>query len=242
MKIKLSIIVAILLISNLSNAQTSKIKPEQIVVKLDQNAQVKDLEGVEYPYNIWNKLLQGGKYGFKLTDRSNPSVPIFLIYKLTEEEIEARNNKLPKPRDSGSFKDGDVFKPFNFRDSENKKFKAEDLVGKVIVLNFWFINCPPCRQEIPDLNELVKTYKDKEVIFIALALDSWTEIDEFFSKTPFNYHIIPDSKYTAARYNVTAYPTHVVIDKSNNVIFQTAGLASNTIHWVKKSIDQALAK
>ena len=223
-------------------AQNTQTSSNQIIIKLDQNAQVKDLEGMEYPYNIWNKLLQGGKYGFKLTDRSNPSVPIFLIYKLTEEEIEARNNKLPKPRDSGSFKDTDVFKPFNFRDFENKKFKAEDLVGKVIVLNFWFINCPPCRQEIPDLNELVITYKDKEVIFIALALDSWVEIDEFLSKTPFNYHIIPDSKYTASRYNVTAYPTHVVIDKSNNVIFQTAGLASNTIHWVKKSIDHALAK
>lgn len=223
-------------------AQNTQTSSNQIIIKLDQNAQVKDLEGMEYPYNIWNKLLQGGKYGFKLTDRSNPSVPIFLIYKLTEEEIEVRNNKLPKPRDSGSFKDEDVFKPFNFRDFENNKFKAEDLAGKVIVLNFWFINCPPCRQEIPDLNELVKTYKDKEVIFIALALDSWTEIDEFLSKTPFNYHIIPDSKYTAARYNVTAYPTHVVIDKSNNVIFQTAGLASNTIHWVKKSIDHALAK
>ena len=157
------------------------------------------------------------------------------------KEIEARNNKFPKPRESGSFADGDKFKPFNFRDTNNQKIKAEDLVGKVIVLNFWFINCPPCRQEIPDLNELVEKYKGKDVFFIGLALDSWSDIDEFVKKTPFNYHIFPEARYVANNYNVTSYPTHVVIDKSNKVIFQTTGLATNTIHWVKKSIDEALA-
>lgn len=242
MKIIYFCVIAFLLMSFSSKAQNSQPSSNQIVIKLDENAIVKGTNGAEYPFNIWNALYRTGKYGVKLIDGKNPKEPVFLIYELTEEEIKSRNELAPKPRDSGSFKDGEEFKPFNFRDFENNKFKAEDLAGKVIVLNFWFINCPPCRQEIPDLNELVKTYKDKDVIFIGLALDSWSDIDEFLSKTSFNYHIIPDSRYTAARYKVTSYPTHVVIDKSNKVTFQTTGLGTNTVYWVKKSIDQALAK
>lgn len=207
MKIFLSLTIAFLLISFSANAQNSQPSSNQIVIKLDENAIVKGTNNVEYPYSIWIALMRTGKYGARLVDGTNPKEPVFFMYELTEEEIIARNERAPKPRDSGSFKDGDEFKPFNFRDFENNKFKAEDLAGKVIVLNFWFINCPPCRQEIPELNELVKTYKDKDVIFIGLALDSWSDIDEFLSKTPFNYHIIPDSKYTAARYKVNSYPT-----------------------------------
>lgn len=241
MKIFLSFYFALLAFSFSSIAQTKISESTKITYKLDEQAKVRDANGMEYPYHIWNKLMQTGKFGVQLFDKTNPDAPIFLIYELTEAEISARNDKMPKPRESGSFKDGDEFQLFNFRDTENNKFKSEDLAGKVIVLNFWFINCPPCRQEIPDLNDLVEQYKGKEVFFMALALDSWSDVDEFVDKTPFNYHIMPDSKFIAARYGVKSYPTHVVIDKSNKVIFQTSGLGINTIHWVKKSIDQALA-
>lgn len=241
MRIIFSFALAILLLSFSARAQNSQPSSSQVVIKLDENAIVKGTNGVEYPYNIWIALMRTGKYSAKLVDGTNPKAPVFSIFELTEEQLKARNERAPKPRESGSFKDGDEFKPFNFRDFANNKFKAEDLTGKVIVLNFWFINCGPCRQEIPDLNELVEAFKDKEVIFIALALDSWSEIDEFLDKTSFNYHILPDSRYTAARYKVNTYPTHVVIDKSSKVTFQTSGLGGNTIYWVKKSIDQALA-
>jgi len=240
MKIFLSFYFASLAFSFSSIAQTNQSEPTKITYKLDQNAQVRGANGMEYPYMIWKKLMQTGKFGVELVDKTNPDAPIFLIYELTEEEISARNDRMAKPIESGSFKDGDEFKPFNFRDKENKKFKTEDLAGKVIVLNFWFINCPPCRQEIPDLNDLVEQYKEKDVVFIALALDSWTDIDNFLIKTPFNYHILPDSRFFATKYGVKSYPTHVVINKSNKVIFQTTGLGMNTIYWVKKSIDQAL--
>ena len=241
MKIFLSFCFALWAFSFSASAQKNQTEPTKITYKLDQNAQVRGTNGMEYPYIIWNKLMQTGKYGVKLVDKTNPDAPIFLMYELTEEEISARFDKMAKPRESGSFKDGDEFIPFNFRDIQNKKFKSEDLVGKVIVLNFWFINCPPCRQEIPDLNDLVVQYKDKEVFFIAVALDPWSDINDYVSKTPFNYHILPDSRYLADKYGVKSYPTHVVIDKSNKVIFQTTGLGINTVYWVKKSIDQALA-
>jgi len=34
---------------------------------------------------------------------------------------------------------------------------------------------------------------------------------------------------------------HVVVDRDGKVKFHTAGLAKNTVYWIKKSTDEALA-
>jgi thiol-disulfide isomerase/thioredoxin len=221
--------------------QTPKVLPKKSNVKLDQNAQVRDASGMEYPYAVWQKLSSTGKYSFKLVDSKNPEKPIFMIFQLSPQEIEARRERMPRPMASNAFKDGDDFKYFNFRDADNQKFKVEDLKGKVLVVNFWFINCPPCRAEIPDLNELVEEYKDnKDVIFVAIGLDPWFELKEYLKKQPFNYHLVTDGSYYAKDNNVNSYPTNVVVDKNGKVAFQSMGGSQATGLWIKKSIDKAL--
>ena len=46
---------------------------------------------------------------------------------------------------------------FTLKDLTGKKWRLSQLKGKTVVLNFWFTTCPPCIQEIPDLNELTRT-------------------------------------------------------------------------------------
>jgi len=205
-------------------------------VKLE-DMEVKDSSGLVYPPIIWQKLLASGKYGIRLL----PNRKTALISKLSEEEITARFTKLPKPRESNFFKTGETIASFKESDMNGNKYSLKELVGKVVVMNFWFINCPPCRQEMPELNELVESFKNnKEVVFIAVALDAKYEIREFLKTNPFSYNIIYDARYIAQKYNVTSYPTHVVLDRQGKVVFHTTGLAMNTVSWVKKSIDAAL--
>lgn len=148
---------------------------------------------------------------------------------------------MPKPMDSGSFKEGDEFKYFSFRDTESRKFKKEDLEGKVLVINFWFINCRPCRQEIPDLNQLVADYKDNEkVVFIAVGLDPWVDVKEFVKNTPFNYHLLTDARDKADSYKVNGYPTNIVVDPSGKIAFQSKGGSSANPLWIKRAIEASL--
>lgn len=210
-------------------------------MKLDENAQVRGADGMEYPYAVWRKLAQGGKHSFKLLDGKNPNAPIFLIYELSQQEIESRLERMPKPMDSAAFTEGDTFNYFSFRDTENRKFKKEDLVGKVLVINFWFINCPPCRKEIPDLNQLVEDYKNNDkVIFIAVGLDEWVDVKEFIKKAPFNYHLVTDGRYTADSYKITGYPTNLVVDTAGKIAFQSKGGSSANPLWMKRAIDKSL--
>lgn len=148
---------------------------------------------------------------------------------------------MPKPRQSDSFVEGAKFDGFKTSDINGDKYDFRKITGKIIVLNFWFINCPPCKAEIPELNNLVDQYKDNDdIIFIAIALDGKNELKDFLTKTPFNYKIIDNARYIAQKYGVKSYPTHVVIDKSGTIKFSTLGLAPNTIPWLKKSIEAAL--
>lgn len=227
---------------NLLQAQSLPTTVKQ-TIKLDEKSKVRDASGMEYPYAVWKNLSATGKYSFKLIDGKNPDAAIFMMYELSPQEIEARKERMPRPMASNAFKDGDDFKYFTFRDTENQKFKVEDLKGKVLVVNFWFINCPPCRAEIPDLNELVEEYKDnKDVIFVAVGLDPWIELKDFLTEHPFKYRLVTDGRYYAAEKNVNNYPTNVVIDRNGKVAFQSMGGSMAIGIWIKKSVDAALAQ
>ncbi|MFC5284055.1 TlpA family protein disulfide reductase [Pedobacter alpinus] len=174
-------------------------------------------------------------------DGKNPAAPIFLIYELSLQEIESRRERLPKPMDSGVFKEGDDFKYFSFRDTENVKFKKEDLIGKVLVLNFWFINCPPCKAEIPEFNEIVAEYKNNEkVVFVAVGLDEWVDVKEFIKNNPYNFHLVTGGRYIADDYGVNGYPTNIVVDTTGKIAFQSKGGSMANPLWIRKAIDKSL--
>ena len=52
-------------------------------------------------------------------------------------------------------------------------------------MNFWATWCAPCREEIPELNELFEDNKD--VHLIAIAIDEIEAVKKFLIKTPIKY-------------------------------------------------------
>jgi thiol-disulfide isomerase/thioredoxin len=220
-----------------ASAQKSKIR-----ARLTETTVVKDTAGNEYPFVLWKNLVASSDISFYPED---PSVEnsAFIIRRFSKEEKQKLMEKMPKPDESKSFRTGTKFATFNETDINGNSYKLKELKGKVIVINFWFINCPPCRMEIPELNEMVASYKDnKEVIFIGIAMDEKYQLQEFLKTFPFNYNVIGNGRNLASSYRVNSFPTHVVIDRDGKVKFHTSGLAKNTVYWIKKSTDEALAK
>ena len=214
---------------------------KQICYTFNETSVVKDSTGFQYPYAIWQKLLQSGNYGLRAV-RANDVDFEFLIYTLSDTEWIKRMDSLPKPRETTVFKTGNQFPNFKVTDIEGNKFNLKELAGKVIVLNFWFINCAPCRQEIPDLNKMVLKYKNNpNVVFLAVGLDSKWEIKDFIKKSPFTYHLTENGGYLAKFYKVNSFPTHVVIDQTAMIMavaFPNSEFVGFDYH--DKSIEQAL--
>lgn len=210
--------------------------------KIDENSTVKDTTGFVYPANIWQPLISKGSHILKPEDPSNPNTAFYIVL-AAEEDKAKRFAKMARPPESRSFKTGELIRFPQLKDIDGKEYTEKDLKGKIVVLNFWFINCKPCRMEIPDLNELVAKYSKKEnLVFIAIALDRKAEIERFLDLYPFAYSIVDDGVPVAQKFGVQTYPTHAVIDTDGKVYFQTTGLAENTIYWLKKSIEELLAK
>ncbi|MES2652264.1 MAG: TlpA disulfide reductase family protein [Bacteroidota bacterium] len=212
---------------------------QKTTTKITDKTIVKDQDGTTYPYAVWSKLLESGLYSLKPTQGDE-----FLLHRLTPEQAEKNieNRKkaileMPKPRGSEVFVEGEKFRADRFTSLDNTKFDLKKVTDKIYVLNFWFINCPPCKKEIPELNNLVKQYKDnKEVVFLAIALDQNSDLKDFLKTMPFDYNIIPDGRYYAQKYGVKSYPTHVIIGKDGLIKFSTIGLAPNTVSWIGKTI------
>jgi len=236
--VKKMLLMAFIAISLYANSQETIQKK----ITLDEQSVVRGEDGMVYPYAVWKKLVVTGKYGLKNRKTFTESgKPEYLIYELPADQKAAYFDKLPKPRASESFVEGDDFKGFKVTDMNGNKFDLREGQGKVIVLNFWFINCPPCRSEIPQLNDLVAEYKDNpNVVFLAIATDEKYDLKTFLKTNPFSYNIVDGGRYIADKYKVKLYPTHAVIDKAGKIKFGTVGLASNTVHWIKKSIDESL--
>jgi len=209
-------------------------------IRLNASSIVKDSSGMVYPYAIWQKLLQSGDYNIRIVDpKANPIE--FLLVRMSESEKIARDEKMPKPNESKFFKTGNVISNAKLVTMDGKKYVLKDLKGKVVVLNFWFINCPPCRMEIPHLNNMVEGFKERDdVIFLAVALDQSYDLKNFLKEMPFEYGIVDGGSYVASQYGINLFPTHVVVDKEGKIIFHTSGYGMGTVPWLKKVIQDAL--
>lgn len=103
----------------------------------------------------------------------------------------------------------------------------EDFKGKVLVINFWYINCGPCIIEMPYLNNLVDKYKDEDIQFLALSFDSLPDINDFLKRTDFIYEhgSIPRS----FMYDFTPVsPGHFVVDEQGIIRDILIGAPRNT--------------
>jgi peroxiredoxin len=212
----------------------------QAKFQLNENSVVKDSSGTVYPFNIWQALLQQDNYALKAVDPKNSQTE-FLLVRLTEKQLANRSNKLVKPRESAFFKTGEKITLFNTSDMEGNKLNLKGLQGKIIVLNFWFVDCSPCRREIPELNNLVDSFRSNDkVLFIGVALDDKNSLEAFLQKTPFKYAIVENGRFITDKYGIRSYPTHLIIDTEGKVYFHTTGLGSNTVPWIRKSILELL--
>jgi thiol-disulfide isomerase/thioredoxin len=120
------------------------------------------------------------------------------------------------------------------------EYTLDQLAGKVVVLNFWFIGCAPCRVEIPGLNQLVADYADRDVVFIAFALDEADALKSFLTKEPFDYAIAPTAGDVATTYSVSSFPTHVLIDRKGRLDTRLTGGSKDRHDDLRPHIDRLL--
>jgi len=113
------------------------------------------------------------------------------------------------------------------------------LTGRITVLDFWFIGCPPCKAERPKLNAIVDEFGDK-VRFVGFALDPAAALQKYQAETPFKYEIVPNSETIARAFGVDSYPRHMVIDRGGKIVW-LSGSDDDRIERLRAMIVRVLA-
>ncbi len=195
-------------------------------------------EGKKISFNELLPLLKSGNYTLEPYINNSNELKVAVLRPATKEETKEIIEGQVKNKKNDRV--GTYAKPFNVTDVNGNKYSLEKLKGKIIVMNFWFVECKPCVMEIPDLNKLVEKYKDKEVVYLGFAINKTLELNSFLRKKEFKYHIIPDSREVINSYKISAYPTHIIINKNAEIVFSTSGLGPTTIADLEKGIEKLL--
>ncbi len=78
--------------------------------------------------------------------------------------------------------------------------------GKVLLVNCWGIDCGPCIEELPYLEQISREFKDQGLKVLAINTDvqrRWPEVERFVNEKGFTFNVVlkapgPDTKFRAA--------------------------------------------
>lgn len=132
---------------------------------------------------------------------------------------------------------------FNVETIDGLKINRDTLIGKVVVINFWYMNCTPCIAELQGLNNVVSKYKSiNDVMFLSFTIDSKEELEkDFFPNYKLDFKVVPNSeKLILEKFkNWWGYPCSFIIDKSGEVNEVIVGGNSNSLE-ASKEIEEKL--
>ncbi len=123
-------------------------------------------------------------------------------------------------------KTGSQLPAFEAKTLNGKEINSQHLKGKIVVIKLWATWCGPCRNEIPELNELCREFSnDTNIVFLAITDDKPETIKAFLDRTPFYYQHITNAETLKNRLHssVAHYiPEHLVISPNGEIVFDQA--------------------
>lgn len=131
---------------------------------------------------------------------------------------------------------------FSVKTLDKELIDIGSLKRKVLVLNFWFTRCTPCIKEMPLLNKLKTTFKDKDILFLSFANEDSTKLNEFLKTTRFNFKHIPQGgRILIDTFKLfSIWPTTIIIDKEGIIRFIKIGELNDKKDFHKKLITKLL--
>ena len=123
-------------------------------------------------------------------------------------------------------KNPELAPPIQGLDLLGKPVSKDSWAGKVVLVNFWATWCPPCREEIPELLQLKKEYKDRlQIVGISEDDDPPASVLKFAKQQGMTYPIVMATPELIDSYGgVPALPTSFLIDTQGRVVQKHSGL------------------
>ncbi len=126
-------------------------------------------------------------------------------------------------------------------DMDGKQHHLSEYIGKGkwVFFNIWSPRCPPCVEEMPDLQDVHDAHKDKDAIVVGMALDfpsfgpaKVDEVREFVDDYFITFPILLGDGRTIERLGggwLQGTPTTLVFDPSGKLTVRHVGMLNRKV-------------
>lgn len=129
---------------------------------------------------------------------------------------------------------------FTLEDTEGNEHTLSDYKGKVVLINFWAINCPACRAEISYLMKSYDEYKDKELVILGVGMNRADYLKPFSKLLKIKYPILLGDMETAKKYSIFAVPATYIMDRNGQLTDTIIGFNMIIGEKIEKTIQELL--
>ncbi|MFO7848608.1 MAG: TlpA disulfide reductase family protein [Spirochaetia bacterium] len=133
---------------------------------------------------------------------------------------------------------------FTLEDLSGNSVTLSELKGKVVLLNLWATWCPPCKEEMPSMEELYGELPRSEFTILAVAApnaprESLEQIESLIEDEGYTFPVLLDEDMEVNQtYGTGSIPTSWIIDPEGMLIARLVG----AVDWKKESIVSALSQ
>jgi len=125
-----------------------------------------------------------------------------------------------------------VGRNFSFQNKELplKNLDLKDIQFKIsnhnysnyILLDFWYSNCAPCLQEMPNYIPIYEKYKELGFEIVSISVDKTTKIENWrtvINEKGFNWiHYLDENRVESKKMNVISFPTTFLVNNEGEII------------------------
>lgn len=124
--------------------------------------------------------------------------------------------------------------------------QLSDYQGKVVLIDFWASWCGPCRQSLPEYDELRtrlrQQSKGEDFEILAINVDVTTEeAIHFLERYPVSFPVLEErSGKSQQAYDLLTMPTSFLVDREGYIRIAHQGFNSGYIHYLEKEVESLL--
>jgi len=154
--------------------------------------------------------------------------------KNSDAKTNAKNTEATATAQSSGLQIGSKAPDFSLKTLSGETVKLSELKGKRIMLNFWATWCPPCKKEMPEIENFFNEGQ-KDVVILAVNIDPQLDVKGFVKKNGITFPVLLDQDdQVNGMYKIISIPTTYFID--SNGIIQNKYTGSLTLEMMKKYI------
>lgn len=134
--------------------------------------------------------------------------------------------------------------PFEATDLEGETVALEDFRDEVVLLNIWATWCPPCREEMPDLQHLHEEFGDDGLRVVGVSIDgrgSDEGVRHFLEEYGIDFLILRDPSDQVSRtFGARGVPTTFLIDREGVIRWRHLGPVTQDDPRLRDALQETL--